>query len=128
MLYLTSLLRKVTVSSLQQNAVPSINIAVLIVSFAMPNLAISTLRTARVVANRTLHQSAFRLAPDNSLATSSSSSSTSGSAGELSAGEKLSGILVESLKKSEESQARSASNNAGSGGELVSQREMYIFC
>jgi hypothetical protein len=87
-------------------------------SLSTPNFAISTVRSARTVANRALHQTAFRWAPDLNSAPTASSSSTSGSAGGLSAGEKLGEILLESLRKSEESQAKSASNNAGSGGEL----------
>ncbi|KAG7562801.1 hypothetical protein FFLO_01756 [Filobasidium floriforme] len=99
-------------------------------SLSTPNFAISTVRTARIVANRALHQTAFRWAPDLNSAPTASSSSISGPAGKQSAGEKLGEILLESLRKSEESQAKSASNNAGSGalyGNVVRQAEYRSF-
>jgi hypothetical protein len=97
-------------------------------SLSTPNFATSTVRTARIVANRALHQTAFRWAPDLNSAPTASSSSTSGPAGKQSAGEKLGEILLESLRKSEESQAKSASNNAGSGGEHRIDDETSASC
>ena len=78
------------------------------------------LRLVRPAWTRAFHQTTLRSAAEDGTSSSTASSSSSGSgsaAEELSSGEKLSGILLESLKKSEEAQAKSTSNNVGSGGE-----------